>query len=106
MMLSTVSGNGTEAARIWKVPAATTARVTATADRADICMKSSGNGPVIIQLVEPNTPASRLTSSYFFFLMESQEMRVQYLGYSLRAIVMTGAVALASGSAFAQTGQF
>src|SRR5580765_716972 len=38
--------------------------------------------------------------------MESPEMRVQYLGSSLRAIVMTGAVALTSVSAFAQTGQF
>ena len=33
-------------------------------------------------------------------------MRVQHLGSSLRAIVMTGAVALTSVSAFAQTGQF
>src|SRR5437867_3168547 len=76
--------------------------------REPMCNETSGNGPDIIQLPEPNSPSERLlirTGPDISFLMESFAMRLHQSLRRARIVTIAAAVLTTSVSASGQSGQ-
>src|SRR5205809_3125685 len=76
--------------------------------REPMCIETSGNGPDIIQLPEPNSAPERLlirTGRDISFLMESFAMRLHQSLRCARIVTIAAAVLTTSVSASGQSGQ-